>query len=123
MTSAPQNPAPDAQPYGQPAAPQQPQQPQPAGTQKAGRFDNANWFARGSLALMGLSLVLGSRIPVLALICLIASIGLAIYALVGKKAPKTERWVAWVTIGFFIFQIIATIILLVMAPELLEQAI
>lgn len=106
---------PHQQPAGQPASsyPAGGQTPAPQENQKPGRFDNANWYARAAMALSIISIPLSNlaswTLPI-AIICLFVGFGLAIYALVSKNAPKTERWCAWVAVGIFAFNIVAGII-------------
>lgn len=75
-------------------------------SQKEGRFANANWFARGALALTLLSLVIykqdsGMAITAISVIFSIAGFGLGLYVLLSKNAPKTERWAAWAAVVLF----------------------
>lgn len=98
-----------------------PQQ-QPTQPQKEGRFANANWFARGALALTVLSFVIyrqdsGAAVTAISVIFSLVGFGLGLYVLLSKNAPKTERWAAWVAVVLFVLGIISGIVLaFVVAP-------
>lgn len=84
---------------------------------KPGRFDNANWFARGGMVLSLLSFPLANLFGmtglIVAIACVFIGFALGVYALVSKNAPNTERWCAWMAVGIFALNIVAGVIVFV----------